>query len=400
MKNIIKRRYYLKKIEPFIDKDIIKIIIGQRRVGKSYLLLQIADKIKNTDSKSNIVFIDKEKFEFDEIKNYKELVNFVEQRLKKSKRNYIFIDEVQEIDEFERALRHFISKKNVDVYCSGSNSKIFSGEIATFLSGRYIEIKVFSLSFREYLDFNNLSISQESLGKYIRYGGMPFLRNLSVQESVVYEYLRNIYSAIIYKDIIRRYKVRNINFLENLVNFTADNVGNVLSSKKISDYLKSQNLNISPQIVLTYLKYLQSAFLIFKVKRADVTRKKIFEIGEKYYFEDWGIRNAILGYKQTDINKILENLIFTHLKMLGFQVFVGKLGNKEIDFVCQREGERIYIQVAYLIPDEKVKEREFGNLLLIKDNWRKIVVSLDPFPIGLYKGIEHIYLSEFLLNFR
>ena len=399
MNEIIDRKYYLEKVKPFMNMDLIKVFTGQRRVGKSFLLLQIARKLKN-QPKANIIFIDKEKHEFDEIKNYKDLIAFTKPKIKKNKKNYLFVDEVQEIEEFERALRHFNSQKNIDVYCSGSNSNIFSGELATFLSGRYIEIKVFSLSYPEFLSFNNLSNNGESLNKYLTFGGMPFLRNLRQEESIIFEYLSNIFSTIIYKDIIARYNIRNVHFLENLLKFTADNVGSVLSSKRISDYLKSQKLNMPTQTVLNYLEFLQSAYLIYKVKRADIEGKKIFEIGEKYYFEDWGIRNAIIGYKQKDINKILENVVFIHLKTLGYKVHIGKLGKKEIDFICERNGEKTYIQVAYLIPDEKVKEREFGNLLTVKDNWRKLVVSLDPFTMGNYKGIEHINLSEFLTEFE
>ncbi len=399
MNEIITRDYYLSKVEPFINKDIIKVFVGQRRVGKSYLLRSLAQKFQS-EKDSNVIFIDKERYEFDSITNYKELNEYVLPLLKKTKMNYLFIDEVQEIEEFQKSLRHFNSQKNVDVYCSGSNSKIFSGELATFLSGRYLEIKVFSLSYTEYLLFNNYTDNDDSLRKYLRFGGLPFLKNLRDSEVINFEYLNNIFSTILYKDIISRYNIRNVHFLENLVKFTADNVGNILSSNKISYYLKSQKLNISPQMVLNYLNYLQNAFLIYKVRRKDVAGKKIFEIGEKYFFEDWGIRNAIIGYRQNDINKIIENVVYIHLIINGFDVYVGKLGEKEIDFVCEKNGEKIYIQVAYLIPDEQVKEREFGNLLEIKDNWRKLVVSLDTFPIGKWNGIEHYNLREFLTSFR
>jgi len=398
MKNI-KREYYLKKIEPFIGKGLIKVIIGQRRVGKSYLLLQIMEMVKERDSSSNNILIDKEKYDFDEIKDYKDLIEYVQKNLFTNKKNNIFIDEIQDIEHFEKALRHFYSEENIDIYCTGSNANLLSGEIATYLSGRYIAIKVFSLSWHEFLQFHKLPNNKNSLQKYINFGGLPFIKHLPFDEKIIFEYLESIYSTIIYKDIIARHNIRNTNFLENLVKFTANNVGSILSSKKISDYLKSQKLNISPQIVLTYLDYLQQAFLIFKVKRADIVGKKIFEIGEKYYFEDWGIKNAIVGYKQLHINQVLENIVFIHLIINGYNVTIGKSGTKEIDFICERDGNRIYIQVAYLIPDEKVRDREFGNLLDIKDNYRKIVVSLDEYTLKNYKGIEHLHLQDFLTNF-
>lgn len=398
MKNI-KREYYLKKIEPFIGKGLIKVIIGQRRVGKSFLLLQIMEMIKVRDSSSNNIFIDKEKYDFDEIKNYKDLIEYVQKNLSTNKKNNIYIDEILDIEHFEKALRHFYSEENIDIYCTGSNANLLSGEIATYLSGRYIEIKVFSLSWHEFLQFQKLPNNKSSLQKYINFGGLPFIKHLPFDEKIIFEYLESIYSTIIYKDIIARHNIRNTNFLENLVKFSANNVGSILSSKKISDYLKSQKLNISPQIVLTYLDYLQQSFLIFKVKRADIVGKKIFEIGEKYYFEDWGIKNAIVGYKQLHINQVLENIVFIHLIINSYNVTIGKSGTKEIDFICERDGNRIYIQVAYLIPDEKVRDREFGNLLDIKDNYRKIVVSLDEYTLKNYKGIEHLHLQEFLTNF-
>ncbi|MCF6297766.1 MAG: ATP-binding protein [Flavobacteriaceae bacterium] len=398
MKNI-KREYYLKKIEPFIGKGLIKVIIGQRRVGKSFLLLQIMEMVKERDSSSNNILIDKEKYEFDEIKNYNNLIKYVQKKLSPDKKNNLFIDEIQDIENFEKALRHFYTEKNIDIYCTGSNANLLSGELATYLSGRYIEIKVFSLSWNEFLQFHKLPNNKNSLEKYINFGGLPFIKHLPFEEKIIFEYLNNIYSTIIYKDIIARHNIRNTNFLENLVKFTANNVGSILSSKKISDYLKSQKINISPQIVLTYLDYLQQAFLIFKVKRADIVGKKIFEIGEKYYFEDWGIKNAIVGYKQLHINQVLENIVFIHLIINSYNVTIGKSGTKEIDFICERDGTKVYIQVAYLIPDEKVKLREFGNLLDIKDNYRKIVVSLDEYTLKNYKGIEHLHLQEFLTNF-
>ncbi len=399
MKNeYVLRNIYIDKIKPFVDKNLIKIITGQRRVGKSYLLYQVIDYIKQINQNANIIFIDKEKYEFDTIRTYEDLIRYCDSQISNQNKNYVFIDEVQDIENFEKALRHYYSNPNIDIYCTGSNEKLLSGEISTVLSGRYIEIKVFSLAFAEFLQFFNLKNNSESLKKYLKIGGLPYLFNLKQTDEVLYEYLKNILSTIIYKDIIARYKIRNPLFLESLVKFLANNTGNLISAKKISDYLKSQNVRMSPQLVLDYIFYLENAFLIFKVKRTDIKGKKIFDTKHKYYFEDIGIKNAITGFERIQINQVIENVIFNHLKIAGYNVYVGQWDDKEIDFVCEKNGNRIYIQAAYLLPDENVIKREFGNLEKIKDSYKKIVVSLDEFAPKNIRGIEHWHLGDFLIN--
>ncbi|MCX6800185.1 MAG: ATP-binding protein [Candidatus Falkowbacteria bacterium] len=398
MKKYIKRGLYINKIKPYINKNIIKVIVGQRRVGKSYLLFQIMDLIKEQRKTANLIYINKELNEFESIKNYQDLIKYIKQKTKKSCKNYIFIDEIQDINKFEKALRSLNAEELYDIYCTGSNANLLSGELATYLSGRYIEIKVFSLSYKEFLNFHKLKNNPDSFSKYIQYGGLPYLYNLELTEDVVFPYLKNVYNTILLKDIVVRHRIRNVLFLENLVEYLCDNTGSLVSSKKISDFLKSQKINISTNIVLDYLSFLEQAFFIFKVSRSEVQGKKIFEVNEKYYFEDLGLRHSIVGFKQLDINKILENLVFLHLKILGYKVTVGQLGSKEIDFVCEKSGEKMYIQVAYLINDEN-KEREFGNLLLIQDNFPKLVISMDE-AIGKnsHEGIKHINIREFLLS--
>lgn len=399
IKTYIKREQYLSRIKPFIGKEMIKVIMGQRRVGKSYLLFQIMDIVKRSKAKnSHIIYINKELSEFEAIKDYRDLLKYIARKSKSGKKSFVFIDEIQEIEQFEKALRNLQAKGECDVYCTGSNAELLSGELATCLSGRYIEIKVFGLSYAEFLQFHKLDDSEDSFFKYIKYGGLPYLINLKLEDDVVYEYLRAIYETILLKDIVTRYGARNVNFLERLVEFLSDNIGSLVSSKRISDFLKSQKINISPNVVLNYLSFLTSAFLIFKVPRADVRGKKIFEIGEKYYFEDIGIRHAIIGYRHTDINKILENIVFLRLKMSGYKVNVGKLENREIDFVCEKSGERVYVQVAYLLKNKSTHSREFGNLLAINDNYPKIVVSMDKTAGGQFKGIKHINIRNFLLQ--
>lgn len=377
-------------------RNIIKVFVGQRRVGKSVLLQQVSELVIKEKSNANIVFINKEDLTFEFIKNYQDLVNYTESKRQSDTENFLFIDEIQDIENFEKALRHFQSKDEWDIYITGSNSKLLSGELATFISGRYIEIKVNTLSYTEFIDFHNLPNDNKSLQKYIRYGGLPFLINLELKDTVVFDYLKNVYAAILYKDIIARHNIRNAGFLEKLILFLADNTGSIVSAKSINDFLKSQKVSISHNNILDYLNYLCEAFFLYKAKRHDLKGKKILEFGEKYYFEDVGIRHAIGRYKSGDINKIMENLVFIHLQINGFNVTVGKLQDMEIDFVAEKTGKRIYVQVAFSIPDEKVKAREFGNLLLIKDNYRKIVVTLDEIQIDNYEGVEHFHLRKFL----
>lgn len=395
---IIFRKRYFDRVKPFVGKNVIKVFTGQRRVGKSFMLLQIMEEIKSTDDSANIIFINKEDFKFNFITNSEELFQYVESKLDSNKSNYLFIDEIQEIREFENALRHYHNKNNVDIYCTGSNAVMLSGELSTYLSGRYVEFKIYSLSYLEFLEFNGINSNKGSLDRYLRFGGLPFLSNLPVNKVVLNEYLKGIYTTIIYKDVVGRNNIRNTGFLENLVHYLATDVGNLISAQKIRDYLKSQNIKTSTQNVLNYLTYLENAFLIYKVLRKDITGKKIFEINNKYYFEDWGISNAIIGNEYFDIGKTIENLIYINLLIAGYDVKVGKIGDKEIDFVCEKDGAKIYVQASYLISNENIKQREFGNLLKIKDNFPKYVVSLDEFPVGNFEGIKHLHLRSFLEN--
>ncbi|MFH1456816.1 MAG: ATP-binding protein [Patescibacteria group bacterium] len=395
IKKYIKRPLYLNQIKPLVSKDIIKVIVGQRRVGKSYLLFQIMDELKKKDKTANIIYINKELNEFDEIKNYQNLSKYIKENSKRNK-NYVFIDEIQEITSFEKTLRSLQAEGKYDIYCTGSNANLLSSEIATYLSGRYIEIKIYGLNYTEFLKFHNLKETADSFLKYIKYGGLPYLINLELNDEIVYHYLKSIYNTILLKDVIDRYNIRNVSFLENLIDYLADNTCSLFSAKKISDFLKSQKINISPNIILDYLSFLVNAFFIFKVSRTDIQGKKIFEINDKYYFEDLGLRHSLIGYKQIDINKILENLVFLHLKILGYKITVGQLKNKEIDFVCEKESKKMYVQVAYLI-NEKNQDREFGNLLQIKNNYPKIVVSADELiDKSEYQGIKHYNIRKFL----
>lgn len=396
----IPRELYLERIIPYINKDIVKVIVGQRRVGKSYFMFQIMGHLKkNKIKESNIIYINKELHEFDAIKTYVDLIKHVEEQKGKGKK-YLFVDEIQEIEEYHKALESLQAKGGYDIYCTGSNANMLSSEISTKISGRYIEIKIFGLSYREFLTFHKLNSGKDSFMKYVKFGGLPYLVNLELEDTVVYGYLKSIYDSILLKDIVARHNIRNVNFLERLVEFVADNTASIVSAKKISDFLKSQRLSISPSVVLGYLSYLQEAFFIFKAKRFQIQGKKIFEIGEKYYFEDLGLRHTVIGYRQPDINKILENLVYSHMNMLGYKVSVGIIKGKEVDFVCEKQGERIYIQVTYLLVEKNIIEREFSNLLEIRDNYKKILVSMDENIGAKYKGIEQFNIIDFLLKFQ
>ncbi len=397
-KEVIVRKQYLERTKAYIDKNIIKVFTGQRRVGKSYVLKMIAEFIKQKNPVSNIIFIDKEQYRFDFITDYHSLIAYVQENIKKDSKNYLFIDEIQEIKGFEKALRHFQNTGTADIYCSGSNAEMLSSDLATMISGRYIQIQVHTLSYIEFLEFHQLKNTPSALEKYLKWGGLPFIKNLHKTDEVIFDYLRNIISTIVYKDILLRHKVRNVAFFDNLLDFIAANTGNLITAKKISDYLKSQKIDISVKVIINYLNFLQNAFLVYKVNRFDIQSKKVFEISNKYFFEDWGIRNALLGLSRFSVPDVLENVVFSHLKQCGYKMSIGLLKNLEIDFVAEKEGALLYVQVAYLITDQKVKEREFGNLLRIKDNYPKIVVSLDPYNISDYKGIKHMHLQDFLSN--
>ncbi|MCE7069588.1 ATP-binding protein [Dyadobacter sp. CY327] len=394
--NFIKRERYIDLVKPFLGVSLIKVLTGQRRVGKSYLLYQLIELIKQLDPNANIIYINKELYEFDFIKDYKSLNSYFEDNRQTDQNNYFFIDEIQEIDEFEKCLRSIQAKKEAEIFITGSNAQLLSGELSTFLSGRYVEIKVFGLSYREFLHFRNLKKGTKSFNDYIKFGGLPGLVHFQLEERAVYDYLRNIYSAILFKDVVKRHNIRNVAFLENLIQFLADHVGSIVSAKKVSDFLKSQKVNLSPSVVINYLDFLKDAFFLFKVQRWDLVGKKVFEIGEKYYFEDLGLRHSVVGFRQSDINKILENIVFIHLKVAGYDVRIGWENGREIDFICEKNGEKLYIQVAYLIATDEVRDREFGNLLRVNDNYPKIVLSMDDFTDGTYLGIKQENIIDFI----
>lgn len=399
MKSYIPRPLYTERIKPFINKQLIKVITGQRRIGKSYILMQLADVIKEQNPLANIIYVDKERLAFSEIRKDTDLYNYVKSASQGYEYNYLFVDEVQEIENFQLCLRSLLNENICDLYCTGSNAKILSGELATHLAGRYIEFHVHSLSYGEFLQFNQLQDSQESFRQYLTFGGMPYIHNLALDENVIFEYLRNVYSTILLKDVVIRESIRNVPFLENLIAYLVDNTGSLFSAQNISKYLKSQHVNIPTQTILNYLRALCNSFFIYKAQRAEIQGMKIFEIGEKYYFEDLGLHNAIRHFDfRKDINKLMENVVYIDLLRHGYQVYIGKRGDKEVDFIAMKNDRKIYLQIAYMLYDDATIKREFENLLGIPDNYPKYVVTMDEMQCGSnYQGIKQIHLRHFLL---
>ena len=399
MAQLINRQYYTELITPFINKNIIKVLTGQRRVGKSCILQQLRQQILESAPNANIIFINKEYEEFSAIRTSEDLSAYIIPRLHPDVTNYLFIDEVQDIQGFEHTLRSLQAQDSCDIFITGSNATMLSSELSTNLAGRYIEFHIHSLTYQEYLTFHRVEASTQSLRNYLTFGGLPYLTNLPQQQEIVFEYLGNVFSTILLKDIVKREGIRNVDFLESLVLYTADNVGNLFSANNISRYLKSQRVNISPLQVINYLRSLQQAYLIHKVRRIEVAGLKMFENGDKYYFEDLGLRNCHLGFNlQRDIHKLIENAVYLHLLHCRFEVFTGQQsGGREVDFVARRGDMIIYIQATYLLSDDTTRQREFGNLLAIRNNYPKYVVSLDEWTSGsITDGIQHLHLATFL----
>ena len=394
----ILRQSYLEKIERYLGKDTIIILTGQRRIGKSYILRLFRDKV-NKDERANIIFIDKEKHEFDEIKTYQDLNAYIDARRDKKKMNYILVDEIQDIEEFEKSVRSYYEEPDIELVITGSNSKMLSSDLSSLIGGRYKEIYIQALSYEEFMLFHQLKDSDDTLAKYIQFGGLPGLVKMGLDEQDAREYQTDVYHTVLLKDVIMRNKIRNVPFLENLVRFLADNAGKIISANSIAKYMKSQGESVTSTVIINYTKFLCDAYLLHKVNRYDIHGKKLFESNDKYYFEDNGLRNTLAGgSREGDIEKVIENIIYSHLIRLGYEVTVGQLQAGEIDFVCNKpKGQRIYVQASYIIADDATREREFGNLRAVKDNYPKYVISMTPL-VGRQDsdGITHLHLRRFL----
>ncbi len=397
----IKRETYLRKIRPFYNKQLIKIITGQRRVGKSVLLQQIMQDIKNQDPEANFVYIDKENLEFDHIQTYKDLDSYIKENSKPNAINYVFIDEVQEIAEFERTLRSYVSKPNYDIYITGSNANLLSSDLATILAGRQIVVRVYPLSFNEFIVLNDLQPDKEALLDYIKFGGLPYIAFLPREDRIIQEYLSNIADTIVYRDIIKRYQIRDANFLSQLIIYLAGVTGHLVSVNKLNNFLKSKGRKKSINTITEYLGYLENAFLVNKIDRYNITGKNVLEIGHKYYFEDIGIRNVLRGYFLEDMEKIIENAVFNHLRFLDYKIYTGWLKDREIDFVATNtQGQKLYVQVSLKITSTETLHRETQSLLKIPDNHPKILVTLDKPLFNISEsGIIYYSLLDFLHKF-
>lgn len=397
---VLERKKYAQKVDAWLGKGQIIVLIGQRRVGKSFIMKDfVARHSKETDA--NVIYIDKEQKDFDFIKNYTQLNDYIDAHFVADKHNYILIDEVQDIAGWEHSVRSYRTAENTDVVITGSNSKMLSSELSTLLRGRFQEIHVLPLSYAEFLEFHNLPDGDNAFMLYLNYGGLPGLRNVGLEnEELVQEYLSGVLNTVVLKDVIERHTIRNVTFLNNLLSFIADTVGKLNSASSISKYMKSQQIDISTNVILSYMTYFNEALLTHSVSRYDIHGKKLLETTGKCYFGDVGLRNFIVGgERENDVEKVLENIVYLHLLRLGYTVKVGQLRAGEIDFVCTKHRRKIYVQVAYLIANEETRQREFGNLRLIPDNYPKYVISATPLlRRSDSNGITHLNIREFLLE--
>lgn len=395
---ILTRQHYADIVDSWIGKGNIIALVGSRRVGKSYILKDFIQR-HSRDENSNIIYVDKEKKNFKSIKNKDDLDTWIEERFVPGKHNYILIDEVQEIESFEDSVCSWYSEDDTDVLITGSNSDLLSGELATRLSGRHVEIRVHPLTYMEFLQFHNLPDSDESLMTYLNYGGLPGLRTVGLDnEEQVWAYLASVFNTIMLKDIIERYDIRNIPFLNNLIAFYADTTGKLTSANSISKYMKSQNENVSSNLILLYKSFYSEAFLIDVVSRYDIHGKKLFESNEKIYWDDIGLRNLkASGGMDSYIEKVIENAVYKQLSFWGYDIKVGVLNAGEVDFVCTKSGQTIYVQASYIIAEDTTREREFGPLAKIRDNYPKYVISATPYLTQRDEnGIIHLSLRRFL----
>ena len=402
---MLKRDEYIKQIVPFIDKDVIKVLTGIRRSGKSVMLKLLMEELKNRGINENqFIYINFENLKYRNLKNYERLYDFILNKVDdKYKSYYIFLDEIQEVEEWERCVNSLRVDEdfNFDIYITGSNAKLLSGELSTYLAGRYIEFVVYPFSFKEFFEImkeKNKEIDlKEAFQKYVKFGGMPFLHNLDYNFEASMQYLQDLYASIILKDITQRNNIRDTDLLERIINYVIMNIGNTFSATSISKFFKSENRKVATETILNYIKACEEAFLVYRVARNDLLGKKILNVNEKYYIADHGIREAIMENNQKNINQVLENIVYFEMLRRGYNVKIGKVDNLEVDFVCKKNDETIYIQVSYLLASEDTKEREFSVLENIKDNYPKYVLSMDEFDMSR-NGIKHVNLIKFLVK--
>lgn len=399
---MIKRESYMARIRPFIDGDLIKVLTGIRRSGKSVMLELIKDELRARGvTEEQLVAFNFEDMRNAQLCTAEALHDELVRRAASIKgKIYFFFDEIQEVERWERCVNSLRVEMDCDIYITGSNAKLLSGELATYLAGRYVEFIIYPFSFSEFLALYH-SVEPDAdtrtcFDRYLTFGGMPYLVNLRFDETACRQYLRDLFNSVELKDIVKRNNVRDVDMLERIIAYVTANIGTTFSSTAISKYLKNEGRRVSPETVLNYLKACSDAFLFYQVRRQDLQGKKILTVNEKYYVADHGIREAVIGGNMRDINLVLENIVFMEALRRGYSVTVGKVGEREIDFVCERHGEKCYIQVTYLLAAEETVQREFGVYEHVQDNFPKYVVSLDEFDMSR-NGVRHYNIRDFLL---
>ena len=400
---MIRRTHYLNQILPFVGTDVIKVITGIRRCGKSVLLEQIRDEIVARSPNTKIVYVDLEDKANAYLLKGDALFELLESKLRgrRGSPTAFLLDEVHDAEGWETTVNTIRKRKGADIYITGSNSKMLSGELATYLTGRYVEFQMAPFSYGEYIEAVRGSASEAGdalFMKYLEMGGMPFLLKLGFGTAEARLYLEDLFWAILSKDIVRRKEIRDLDLLERIVRYAMTEIGHVFSASSIARFLKHENRTTTAETILGYLKACEEAFLLTRVKREDLIGKHILSVDEKFYVTDLGMRRAVIGDRRgEDVDQALENVVFAEMRRRGYQVTVGRVKEKEVDFVCSRDGRRIYLQVAYLMPTAETREREFSALASVPDNYRKVVLSMDTFDFSR-DGIEHIHLPDFLLE--
>lgn len=396
---MIYRPDYINAITPFIDTPLVKILAGIRRCGKTTIFEMLKNELLNRGiSEKNIIQKRYTEMDIPEHITAREMYDEIENAIFGKGRCYLLLDEVQEIKEWEKAVNSLLESADVDIYVTGSNSKLMSGEISTYLTGRYVSIPVYTLSFREYLDFKTGStLSQkELLEEYIRFGGFPVIALTDYEESTAYQIINGIYHTVISRDIVKRHRINRQDLFDRVVRFIIENMGKTFSANSISQFLKNEYRTISVESIYNYLRWLEQAFIIYPCKRYDLQGKSILKTQEKYYLADVSLKYCLLGYNRKMLDGAIENIVFLELKRRGYDVFIGKNENKEIDFVASRREERIYVQVCVQLPSDS--GREIENLMEIRDHYPKYVVTMNSMDVGIENGIKIVHLADFLLE--
>ena len=400
---MIERPLYVDKIMAYVDTPFVKILTGVRRCGKSTILKMIMERLKTERNipEDRIISCRFDSMEYEDM-TAKQIYTLLKDQLSSTEKTYLFLDEVQEIKGWEKVVNSLASDFDVDLYITGSNSRMMSSEIATYLTGRYVSFRIFTLSFGEYLMFKskfaNVGEPKAELANYVRLGGFPATHLQAYSQDEIYTIVRDIYNSTIFSDIVKRNQVRKIDQLERVVKYTFNNVGNTFSAKSIADYLKAERRSLDNETVYSYLEKLEKAYLLHRCSRYDLQGKEILKTQEKFYLADVALRYSVLGYNADSVASSLENIVYLELCRRGYTVNVGKTGDSEIDFVAVRQNEKIYVQVTQQINSEKTEKREYSRLLEIPDNYPKFVLTTDEFAGGNYEGIKTMHIADFLLS--